>query len=309
MSLIANLNLNRSFSKSQGVTAFSSLSRDIFDCSELERAAHSAAQAQRFLTSISPPAGGGTVSVNQRVLEQRLNKLTEQLVQRVRARLSAIFSAAVSASAIANRTSDVSEIAREMSSSNGFPSRAFSHCLRALVALSRGEVAEEVVAETVTRPLAKPLFTQGRVDDTGGRGSYLGLKSALELLAVQIMAALVGPLQTFADTFPGTDINDTSGASSSGNGSDVSIAIRARSTIDLIVRGVWHPVATLLIEKFPGMFSVGIAGTLSRCYTAVEAFVSILDKSYREGDLASHPAVAQFHNNWKLDLYLQVCPS
>lgn len=291
------------------MAAFSSLSRDVFDCSELERAAHSAAQAQRFLTSLSPQAGGGNVSVNQRVLEQRLNKLTEQLVQRVRARLSAIFSSAVSASAIANRASEVGESGKELSSSSSFPSRAFSHCLRALVALSRGEVAEEVVAEIVTRPVAKPLFTQGRVDDTGGRGSYFGLQSALELLAAQVMAALVGPLQSFADTFPGTDINDTSGASSSGNGSDVSIAVRARPSIDLIVRGVWLPVATLLVEKFPGMFSVGIAGTLSRCYMAVEAFVSILDKSYKEGDLSSHPAVAQFHNSWKLDLYLQVCPS
>lgn len=310
-----HLDFFRSFAKSQGVTAFSHLSRDVFDCSELERAAHSAAQAQRFLSILSLSAGGGSINVNQRMLEQRLHKLTEQLVQRVRARLSAIFSSAVSASSHCNGNSKASESgegATEMSSGTGFPSRAFAHCLRALVALSRGEVAEEVVADTVTRPLAKPFLTQGRVDDTGGRGSYLGLQSALESLAAQVMAALVGPLQAFDDTFPsiGSIEHDTSGLSSnssSSSGIELSSTIKAPVPIDLIVKGVWLPVAALLVERFPGMFSVGIAGTLSRCYMAVETLVSILEKSGTKRDLASHPAVAQFHSSWKLDLYLQVC--
>ena len=254
------------------------------------------------------------MSSNQRVLEQRLARLIEQLVQRVRARLSAIFSSAVSASANVAPKADTTEGESE---SSGFPSRAFAHCLRALVALSRGEVAEEVVAETVTRPLSKPLLTQGRVDDTGGRGSYLGLRSALESLAAQVMAALVMPVQVCEETFPRTGL-DSEGCSSSGTD-----ALKPLATIDLIMRGVWQPVAALLAEKFPGMFSVGIAGTLSRCYLAVEAFVSALEnqdprssmngrladhsrEGRRERDLSSHPAVAQFHNSWKLDLYLQV---
>ena len=152
--------LFRSFSKSQGVTAFNTLSRDIFDCSELERAAHSAALAKRFLTSLSSSAGIVGGSANQRLLEQRLSKLTEQLVQRLRARLSAIFSSVVSATANSS-SSDEADGSNEANINSAFPSRAFAHCLRALVALSRGEVAEEVVAETVTKPLAKPLLTQG----------------------------------------------------------------------------------------------------------------------------------------------------
>ena len=261
---------------------------------------------------MSSSAGIVGGSANQRLLEQRLSKLTEQLVQRLRARLSAIFSSVVSATANSS-SSDEADGSNEASINSAFPSRAFAHCLRALVALSRGEVAEEVVAETVTKPLAKPLLTQGRVDDTGGRGSYLGLQSALESLAAQVMAALVLPIQVCADTLTtsGSDGGGTGGGSSSGNGiNGASSASGSSAHIDLVVRGVWQPVAALLIEKFPGMFSVGIAGTLSRCYKAVVAFISILECSKTavggRSDLASHSAVRQFHDRWKLDLYLQV---
>ena len=307
----------RSFNKSKGISAYASLSRDVFDCSELERAAHAAAHAQRFLSALSlSTSGSASASMNQRLLEQRLHKLIDQLVQRIRARLSAVFSSAVSVSTNVNISDDTA--ADSSAAENSFPSRAFSHCLRALVALSRGHVAEEVVAETVTCPLAKPLLTQGRVDGNGGRGSYLGLKSALETLASQVAAALAAPLLACAETFPVTNPSghDGVGASSSGSGNG---AINMNKThapvpIDLIVNGVWLPVAALLKERFSGMFSVGIAGTLARCYTALEAFVDILKESEvtadisggMRRDIASHPAIKSFHDCWKLDLYLQV---
>jgi hypothetical protein len=306
----------RSFNKSKGISAYASLSRDVFDCSELERAAHAAAHAQRSLSALSLSTTGSTgASMNQRLLEQRLHKLVDQLVQRIRARLSAIFSSAVSASTNVKIPDDPA--AESSVPENSFPSRAFSHCLRALVALSKGQVAEEVVAETVTCPLAKPLLTQGRVDGNGGRGSYLGLKSALEALASQVTAALAMPLIVCAETFPATTLkgHDGIGASSSGNGNENGSAssTSAPVPIDLIVNGVWLPVAALLKEKFSGMFSVGIAGTLARCYTALEAFVLILkesevaaDNSGGIRDISSHPAIKNFHGYWKLDLYLQV---
>jgi hypothetical protein len=49
------------------VSAYSSLSRDVFDCSELERAAHSVSQAQRYLASLSLSTGSGSVSASQRL--------------------------------------------------------------------------------------------------------------------------------------------------------------------------------------------------------------------------------------------------
>jgi hypothetical protein len=295
--------LLKSFSKAQGVAKYSSLSRDIFDCSELERAAHSVAQAERYLASLSHSisAGRGTSSVTQKSLEQRLDRLIEQLVQRVRARLVAIFSSAVSDSASA-RGNDSPE------NSDSFPSRAFAHCLRALVALSRGEVAEEVVAETVTRPLAKQLLTQGKVDGSGGRGSYVGLQPALESIASQVMTALAMPLQACSETFPIFENQPIDNSSSSSN---IPPVLRP---MDLIIRGVWAPIASMLTEKFSGMFSVGIASTLARCYRAVETFIAVLQtqsdlitNSYIKIDLASHSSIAPFHDNWKLDIYLQVC--
>ena len=101
--------------------------------------------------------GGSSASMNQRLLDLRLQKLIEQLVQRIRARLSAFFSSAVSASAnAANHRADEAD-GDSSAAGSSFLSMAFSHCLRALIALSKGVVAEEVVAETVTSPLAKPL--------------------------------------------------------------------------------------------------------------------------------------------------------
>jgi hypothetical protein len=104
--------------------------------------------------------------------------------------------------------------------------------------------------------------------------------------------------------------------------------------MDLIVNGVWLPIAALLKEKFPGMFFVGIASILARCYLAVDNFIGILEGEgeQSEGDLVllssgsgysssssgggggggkrqrlrGHSAVQSFHENWKLDLYLQV---
>lgn len=285
----------------------------MFDCSELERASHAAAQAQRFLAALSLSAGAGNIGMNQRLLEQRLHKLTEQLVQRIRSRLSAIFSAAMSASANADRSV-------EEAGSTVFPSRAFSHCLRALTALSRGEIAEEVVAETVTAPLAKPLLTQGKVDGNGGRGSYLGLQPALESLALQVMSALAMPLQACEEIYPPVPLISCDSTSSSGkcdnidNNQPSQSIPNASVPIDLIIKGVWIPVTALLKEKFSGMFSVGIAGTLARCYTAVESFTLLLHKSDGSADridsirrdFSTHPAIQEFHDQWKLDLYLQV---
>jgi hypothetical protein len=232
-------------------------------------------------------------------------------VQRVRARLVAIFSSAVSVASMLS-----SEESGGSDSSSAFPSRAFAHCLRALVALSRREVAEEVVAETVTKPLAKTLLTQGRVDGNGGRGSYLGLQTALETLASQVMGALAVPLQACVATYPEIVRSNMEPAdASSSSASDLSCSPVAMIPMDLIVKGVWLPVAALLTDKFPGMFSVGIASTLAHCYKSVEVFLSILDKqsevimssSGRTGSgILTHPAVKAFHENWKLDLYLQV---
>ena len=118
--------------------------------------------------------GANKVSlVPPKPLEQRVARLEDLLVQRVRARLVAIFSSCVTsatpssttattastsamtgedsiaaASSSSSESKDSSPSPPSSSSSSSsephhseeFPSRAFAHCLRALVALSRGEV-------------------------------------------------------------------------------------------------------------------------------------------------------------------------
>ena len=116
--------------------------------------------------------------------------------------------------------------------------------------------------------------------------------------------------------------------------------------MDLLVRGVWLPVMNYLADKFPNMFSVGIADTLHRVYAAVELFTartSVLlrsekrdvnldiDEINRSGELRedpspteregesevcavagrmrTHSALHEFHSKWKLDIYYQVAIS
>lgn len=83
--------------------------------------------------------------------------------------------------------------------------------------------------------------------------------------------------------------------------------------IDLIVDGVWGPVASALTERFPGMFTVGIADTFSRCFLALEAFMLSLTKvagpRFQESVLMRiqfHPKVREFMSKWRLPLYLQL---
>lgn len=57
--------------------------------------------------------------------------------------------------------------------------------------------------------------------------------------------------------------------------------------IDLLVMGVWYPVTTHLADKFPNIFSVGIAETLHRAYCAVESFTAELSSLLPGGDLSS----------------------
>ena len=309
----------RSLARSHGMAAYTSISRDVFDCSELERAAHSVAQAKRYLASLHPAStvsgGGGSGSkpgaalVPPQPLAQRVTRLEEQLLQRIRARIVAIFSScsavaqAVPLDADANssscdKPSSSSGLVDGTASENTFPARAFAHCLRAVVALSRGDIAEEAVADTVTRPLAKNMLTQGRVDGTGGRGSYAGLQEALEGLATSVFHAVALPRKVCNDTFPQHTAGEV-------------------APVDLMVNGVWLPIAALLAERFPGMFSVGIASTMARCYSAVSRFASILEQREQLASSAAasatiaspssfKQAVDKFNQNWKLDLYLQL---
>lgn len=169
------------------------------------------------------------------------------------------------------------------------------------------------------------LLTQGRVDATGGRGFYAGLQEILMQVLTSLRAAsgvadfLVLSEQVFCDE---THRNQAQGA----------------AVTDVLVHGVWKPVAAVLAERFAGMLSVGVAVAMHRAYSAVEHFIASLAGSLLlppEGQDAQrqekvrllfggndqgpsnlvasatnrvlrHADVIAFRNKWKLDIYFQV---
>jgi hypothetical protein len=173
--------------------------------------------------------------------------------------------------------------------------------------------------------MCRNLLTQGRVDSTGGRGFYAGLQDVLMQVLASLRATpgvadlLVLSEQVFCDEAL-ADGKAASGAT------------------DVLVHGVWKPVAAVLAERFAGMLSVGVAVAMHRAYSAVEHFIASLAEtlllppedqvSGREdqvqllfggddkGPLAlvsnattrviRHADVVAFRNKWKLDIYFQV---
>ena len=68
------------------------LCKDVYECSEYERAAHALAAVSRALKQLPPHATVPGHSSLLRQLGQKSDQLTEQLSARVRSRLCAIFS-------------------------------------------------------------------------------------------------------------------------------------------------------------------------------------------------------------------------
>ena len=127
-------------------------------------------------------------------------------------------------------------------------------------------------------PLARSVLTQGRVDSTGGRGSFSGLKDALNSILSDLKNSLITPFkiaEQISLSIPkNSDSNldylyeDRNEESPEDNERPPPSAPASSQsqlstpTIDLLINGVWAPVTSLLAEKFPNIFSVGIAETL-----------------------------------------------
>lgn len=87
-------------------------------------------------------------------------------------------------------------------------------------------------------------------------------------------------------------------------------------SLDLLIHGVWQPIAELLRERFSDMFTVGIPATLSHCYRCLVRFVlrlqsahlllNLLHQASVRARFQRHPQVAAFFAAFKLDLYFQL---
>ena len=152
------------------------------------------------------------------------------------------------------------------------------------------------------------MLSQGRVDGTGGRGFYSGLEETLLHIVDSLHNATVvsDMLLQAEEIFCKSDQN-------------------SNQDTNLLVAGVWKPVTNVLSERFPGMFTVGVAAAMHRAFTSLEKFTFELLRvllgqpnstpvigtkndavklAYHR--VCRHPDVVAFRNKWKLDLYFQV---
>ena len=214
------------------------------------------------------------------LLEQRFNRLTEQLLAKVRGWFEEILSSR-DVAGIGGDDVNLEEDNAVLETGNR---RLLQHCVCALQVVGRLDIAEAAVAECVL-PHAKATLTQGRVDGAGGRGSFAGLEAALLAVLSKLDQSVLSLLAT----------SEALGC-------------------DLVIGGAWCPVTTLISERFPGMFGVGIASVMATCMKAFEAFNATLGTELLGPDyttdfmrrLALDSRVIGFRARWNLDLYLKL---
>ncbi len=287
---------------------------DIFQCSEVERAAFSLQSASLFLNngeedqpnSSSLPGG----NINDKIrdsLRDRIMTCISALLDKARGRLESIFSthASMVSSAITMDDKGLASVVSDGPSRfvKAFPTRSATHLLRALLALGRADVAEECIVNTLVMTHAKSVLTQGRVDGAGGRGSFAALKQTLLGLVSAIAPALKTPICLLDSvTLPDSSTSTAHNVSSNGGA-------------DILMRVLWKTVADLLESKFPGIFSTGIASTLHSSYEAVMRFTTEVHTLAVKWSLSTSTDTWQpqstveytsFNKNWRFDLYFSL---
>lgn len=201
------------------------------------------------------------LEVIHRTLHQRSMQLMNALADDIRKHISKMFSSKGSGS-------------DDQSASNAFPSTAFKHCVRALIVLKRTDILESVFDQIIVNPMIKSLLTQGRVDGTGGRGSFAGLEETLLELSSQLKSVLQEPLKIIEEQRYAAIIDQK---------------------FDIIINGIWKPIAGLLSTRFPSMFTIAIADTFARCYLACDLFKSSL--TTLAGDDWTNEIINRFSTN------------
>jgi hypothetical protein len=315
-----------SSSSSPATTAATSAAAErleLHQCSELERAAMTLAEANQHLreeehqqlnqlqqlsgsskgkSSSHPPA---TVAM-RRTLELRAQNMRVALLARLHLCCKVLLTSTSSTSTTTSKTLEgggggggggggMSECRR----------RSLGHLLRGLVAMDSGAVMEDLLAELFVLPALKTVLTQGRVDGKSGRGSYSGLQECLSLI-VRTTSEHVTDTLLLAEELFGCYYQQAQQDSA------------PPPPMDLVVNGIWVPVLNTLKKNYAGMFSSGMASVFHQCYHATHQFINELSgicgakrKESIAARLQSHASFAEFKGLWKMDLYYQVsvfCP-
>lgn len=265
--------------------------KDLFVCSEYERAAIALKESQDDLTTISQNITSLQNIVSPSMVQelQRNFEITkENLVANVKTHLEHYFSAASTEkrSQSHGTAAPVPDVATQTQR------RCYGHCLRAVLSLGRGDIAEGALRTAVVEPYVKNALSVGKVDGKLGRGTYSGLESALNDMIAWLETSYLGELLSMADEI----------ATMLGGYHDAKPA-----SFNLIANGVWQPVVQVLQERFPTMQSVGITSVFSHCFRAVDLFAQHLLRVYpHSGARGLRLAVQQYFKTWKLELYSQL---
>ena len=137
-------------------------------------------------------------------------------------------------------------------------------------------------------------LTVGKVDGSDGRGSYSGLQDCLShILTTLKNSNLHLFLQNAEDILVSGGKDEHSG-------------------IDLVINGIWVPIAQHLEEKFPNIFNIGIPHVFAHIYRSILNFLHSLPSLFQSNNNTSnglrnrlqHAApIASFLQRFKLDLY------
>lgn len=148
----------------------------------------------------------------------------------------------------------------------------------------------------------RSAITQGRIDGSGGRGSFAGLEDTLQAIVRSIRCQLEPFLAIGESVISATEILPLRTVKS----------VKQANACDLVML-IWENIANTLSDRFPSMFSIGIPNTFSYCYRAVDAFHSAVWKiaggKWEEQvsqRLQKSIAFQQFQSRWKLDMYYQL---
>jgi hypothetical protein len=270
--------------------------RDIFACSELERAACEVALVESTLGDFDLSLSRDDLSTEEQHKFRRLGgikkdllhkakSVREKVLTRITERLTEMMHSGVTAA----------EDSRPEATTAGlFSQRSLVHLLRAAVHLDRGELCEGIVAEKVVIPMIRTHLIQGRVDGDGGRGSYSGIAAALDSLFKDIAFRLGNVIACCEREFCPAGWS---------------------MPVDVVVRGVCVVAMAQLESRCEDMFALAIADAFHACHAATELFLrrctSLTGAAFSVSTykrLRGHPAAIAFQSNWKLELYTQVRP-
>jgi hypothetical protein len=284
---------------------------DAFNCSEYERAASALAIASANLSLLQLQSSSGndlTMKANVQDLTAEVKRISAVFTEKVKAYLENVLATVSTNSAATDKNVEITcEPLPENDHSRfvkSFQMRAFAHCVRSLVYLQKESLFIEIFANTSILPYLKANLTSGKVDGKEGRGSFSGLEETLLAFVSWIettrLPEYIGLIERDLLHLTQNTVLPLTLSPQEPNDSNT-------SKLDVLVLGLWKPVADVIKERFSNLFSIGITSIFSRSYTSILNFLgrlsALVSGPTAPNRLMNHPEVTSFLSMFKLDTY------